>query len=155
MDTGLAFSQEGSKAEKISEAILIKEEHKQRLKKLAKNALGSTEKYRIKLFSCGIFMLTQEYVGTLDEIVVDQEWQGKDGLIKNYLYNFYAQNLHLSKDKYPEVSVQQIHDVVDGTPKCHELAYDVREGNIEPYIVSDYGFLKGMVLPNPGRGRNT
>jgi len=154
-DTGLAFSQEGEKAESFSEAILIRKEHKERLKPLARSSLGSTEKYRMKLFACGLFMLTQEHIDTLDEIVIEKEWEGKRGLIKSYLYNFYSNNISVSSEEYPELSVGIIHSIIEGTPKAHELAYDVREGNIEPYLVSDFKFLKGMILSSPGKGRNT
>ncbi|MFB6099944.1 MAG: hypothetical protein ABEK16_01595 [Candidatus Nanohalobium sp.] len=155
MDTGIAFSQEGKEKEEIFEGVLIKQRHIEKLKPMAKSALGSTEKFRLKLFATAIFMLTQEYAATVNTIVIDREWDGKEGLIKNYLYHFYQRNLLIDQKKYPEIRVEEVHQAVEGTPYCHELAYDIREGNKEPYIVSNFSFLKGMVLPSAGNGRNT
>ncbi|MFB6191554.1 MAG: hypothetical protein ABEJ64_03935 [Candidatus Nanohaloarchaea archaeon] len=155
MDTGMAFSQEKNKSDEVSESIHIKKEHKSRLKPLAKEALGSTEKFRLKLFACGIFMLTQNYVGGLKEIVIDQEYEGKDNLIETYLGNFYENNMQLERSKFPKITVDRISSRIEGTPECHDLAYRARELSIEPLFVSNYKFLKGMVLPSPGKGRKT
>lgn len=100
-------------------------------------------------------MLTENDIARIREIVVDREYEGSENLIKTYLYNFYKENSH-SKDKdYPEVSTDEVHSVVSGTPKCHELCYDARERNIEPDVVSNYSFIKGALLPSPGTGRKT
>lgn len=151
----MAFSQEGNKSEEISESIHIKKEHKQRLKPKAKRALGSTEKFRLKLFACGIFMLTQNYVGGLREIIVDQEYEGKDNLIETYLGNFYDNNMQLERSKFPSITVDRIASRVEGTPRCHDLAYRARELSIDPMFISNYKFLEGMILPSPGSGRKT
>lgn len=155
MDTGLAFSQEGGKAESFFRTAVIRSEHKKKLKPLAKNSLGSTEKYRLKLFACGIFMLTQDEIERIKEIVVDQEWQGKRGKIKSYLYNFYRNDTDLDIEEFPEVRVEEVHSLIEGTPVCHDLCYRAREGTIETDYSSNYNFLKGMILTSPGDGRKT
>ena len=143
MNTGLAFSDEGGN--NFTNAVFIDKEHKRRLKHKAKNDLGDIKKYQYKLFACGVFMLIQNDVHRISEVKIDKEYEGKIGLIKNYIYNFLINNSNVSKSSFPEISSCLVHGVNE-KPECHDLSYKARERNLEHFLESDFQFLKAMIL---------
>lgn len=143
MHTGLAFSDE--KGHNFTNAVFIHKRHKKRLKKLGKQDLGSATSYKYKLFSAGVYMLIQNDLHRIKEVRIDKEYEGKKNMIRTYLYNFIKDNSNVARDKYPKIETCMVHDEVN-SPQCHELAYDVREKNLEHFLESDLGFLKYLVL---------
>lgn len=155
MDTALAFSQEGQKAEEICKTVLIKKADKKQIKPKAISSLGSKEAYRLKLFSLGIFLLTENDLHRIKEVRVDKEYEGKRGKIKSYVYNFYREKTGYSKEDYPDITVREVHNLISDTPKCHQLSYKARERDIRPDFVAPWELIEGAMLPSPGKSRNT
>lgn len=141
--TGLAFSDENNKD--FTNAVHIKKEHKQRLSEIAIDDLGGKNRYLIKLFSLGVFMLVQSDIHRIREIRIDQEYEGKEEYIKNHLTNFLDQNTDYSPSQYPEITTTLIGKELD-KPECHDISYRAREKDLDHYLESDLGFMKAMML---------
>ncbi|WEL22875.1 hypothetical protein HBNXNv_0013 [Candidatus Nanohalovita haloferacivicina] len=143
MNTGLAFSDESGND--YSNAVFISKDHKKRLKKAAKAELGNLSKYRVKLFSVGLFMLIQNDVHRLKEVRIDKEYEGKFKQIKHHLNNFLQNNTKTAPNNYPKFTTCEVHKEIE-EPECHNLAYKAREKDLEHLLESDYSFLKAMIL---------
>lgn len=143
MNTGIAFSDESGNG--YSNAVFISKKHKKRLKNAARNELGDLSKYRIKLFSVGLFMLIQNDIHRLKEVRIDKEYEGKLKQIKQHLNNFLRNNTEIDPNNYPKFTTCKVHREIE-SPECHNMAYKAREKDLEHLLESDYNFLKAMIL---------
>lgn len=65
-------------------SIMIKAREKREIQKIFRK-IGKKRIFVYKTFSVLIFLLIKNYLNKIDQIVVDIEYQGNEGIIKNFL----------------------------------------------------------------------
>lgn len=98
-DTAIAYSSTSNDSFP-ARAVKIRREQKSLVRKDANRLIDSKKKIHIKMFCAGIYMSTKPNINKINKIVVDQEYEGNEGLVKNYLYNFYQNFSIWIKNKY-------------------------------------------------------
>lgn len=77
-----------------------------------------------RTFAALVFLLVKEKVSSQDRLIIDTEYTGKEGLIKDIILEYFDK----SKLTPPEIIFQRI----GNTPPVHYLVYDVYVGNLTP-----------------------
>jgi hypothetical protein len=119
-DTALAFS------DGIQAAILIpaavKRQYYRHLKTtgLRKRFIG------IRLFAAGLVLLLRPYIATLELIIIDQEYEGWEPAIKEYLVR------HLRKVRPDLANQQVVFRRIGKGARAHSVALATYRGNREP-----------------------
>lgn len=100
------------------------------------------------MFSAGVYMLNKPDLTKFSEIIIDVEYEGNGGLIKNHLNNFYTDYSDYSVSSVPDIKFGRVHDFGSGDPECHELANKVRAGKLQAHFQPSLSYLKNLMLPN-------
>lgn len=125
---------------KKQKALLIKARDKRKLKQLFREA-GKPYIFVYKTFAVLIYLLIKDDLEQIESIVIDQEYQGKEPLIKDFLLQIIRKNTKSQIDR-DNIWFEQI----GKKSKAHEKAINtfreddkpdiyVRYNDILPYIV--------------------
>lgn len=109
----------------VFKSILIRATDKRKIQKIFRES-GRARIFVYRLFAVLIFVLIKKHIKTINQIVIDEEYPGKSGVIKNFL----LQEIRKVQPNFSKeiVSFQRI----TKKSKAHYLAYGVAIGKKLP-----------------------
>jgi hypothetical protein len=130
-DTVLAF------ANGFSYSILIPSTVKQRCIQRLRIRYNRLQEPYLKMFIAGLVILLKKFTHKLSTIIIDNEFDGKQGIIKGVLLN----HLRELEPDFPKDSI--IFTSIGKSSVAHHKAYDTFVKRIKPnYIVSEAELMK-------------
>lgn len=147
-DTVIAFSTTTS-SDGFTNSVKIPSKVKRRMFHNHKEKFPSKFRMCLKMFSAAIYVVTNQEIEKISEIVIDKEYEGHNGKIKNHLYNFYQDFGNIGYEDIPDIKFGRVHEVASGNPpRCHTIANQILKGEIEGDTKLDRSFFKAIVLPS-------
>lgn len=131
-DTALALAND------IVCSILIPGKVKRKLQELFRKR-GRTRIFIYKTFAAGIVLLLKPHLSKIDRVVIDQEYPGKEKMIRSMIYGILGRFC----DKIPEIIFERI----GKKSKAHEVAHHVSSKEQKPNRVIKFSEIKKLVFP--------
>jgi hypothetical protein len=111
-----------------SKSIVISGADKRRLQRVFRS-ISKPHVFVYKVFSCLIFLLLKEEMKSIDEVVIDREYTGREDLIIKYLVEFMRRG---GDDLNPDcISFEEI----GKKNRAHGRAIATFRGNLKPDII--------------------
>ncbi len=109
-------------------SLMIPARYKRELQKLFRKA-NKPQMFRYKIFALLVYLLIKDDLKLISSIIIDNEYTGREDLIKNYLLQFLKiDGKFFSKDN--------IHfDLIGRESNAHKRAIAVLRGNIQTDII--------------------
>lgn len=114
-DTVVAFSND------VFGSILIKGKDKREIQKIFRK-IGKRRIFVYRLFAILIFLLIKKYIKKISQMIIDEEYPGKTGIIKDFL----LREIRKIRPDFPKDGI--LFQRIGKKSKAHYLAYGVAIG---------------------------
>jgi len=120
VDTVLAFSNE------ITATLLVPATAKRETYQALKSRGVKPKMIGIRMFAAGLFLLLRDYLASIDNVTIDVEVEGWEGVIRSLLLDHIRQQL----PNFPKEHITFRH--VGKKDRCHIIALATYRGEREP-----------------------
>jgi hypothetical protein len=132
-NTVIAFSDGRSKS------IFISAKDKREVQKFFRS-IGKPRVFVYRVFAILVFLLIKDNLREIEEIVIDEEYEGNSKLIKNFLLG----EIHRFGLRFPKERIR--FDRIGKKSEAHFVAYNVAKGKRKADIKVRAGEIKKIVM---------